>query len=226
MPKRVPRALWTSLREYGLARTPVEHARYLLSNATESNYQHTVYSESFNRVLGAILKMDPHTKHLKIVYKSGTGIDSDLLIEGSKMLINDRWLDFEKSHVASFCSVSEVTGCKSNFEFSCDHIITHLHESILLETIKEEKTSSLVQHTQMMALRLKVHRALRQLPRLVKVEKTALPRQLIVSWRDLESQIMFEEHGSNLVCHVTLHRESTCAERKRNLVGPTSQSGI
>lgn len=216
----MPQALWVPFRNYGFARTPVEHSRYLLSNAPKSTHRQTVYSESFQRVLGAILEIDPRTKHLDVVYKAGEDIHCDILIEDSRILINDKWLDFEASHDASFCSASEVAGSKSSNVFSCDHIATDLHTTILLELNKDNEISSLAHNSQMTKLKLRVSRALRQMPRLVKLKQGASPRQLDVSWRDFESQIMFEGHGLKLVCQVTLHRETTCAARNKNLVGP------
>ena len=74
-------------------------------------------------------------------------------------------------------------------------------------------------------MRLKVSDSLRQMPRMIEISQGLKPRELIVSWTMLERDLVFKMYGFDLRCQVTLHRESTCSEKKMDTlfyIGETS----
>jgi hypothetical protein len=173
--------------------------------------------------LKAILTLDDRTKDLTIAFKSGEQADLDLLLEGSNLLINDKWLDFQRSHPKAPCWLSRH-GVKS-YKMPCDHIVTRLHDLILRELTKGP-VCQLDKSTESKAtLRLKVSDSLRQMPRMIEISQGLKPRGLIVSWTMLERDLVFKMYGFDLRCQVTLHRESTCSEKKMDTlfyIGETS----
>ena len=194
-----------------------------MSNASPSDLAQSPYSEAIKRSLKAILALDDRTKDLIIVFKSGEQADLDLLLEGSNLLINDKWLDFQRSHSKAPCWLSRH-GVKS-YKMPCDHIVTRLHDLILHELTKGP-VSQLDKSTESKAtLRLKVSDSLRQMPRMIEISQGLKPRELIVTWTMLERDLVFKMYGFDLRCQVTLHRESTCSEKKMDIlfyIGETS----
>ena len=47
--------------------------------------------------------------------------------------------------------------------------------------------------------------------------------EILVSWTDPESSLLSKLHHLNVKCRVTLHRESTCSQKRFDLVGPTGK---
>jgi hypothetical protein len=204
-------------------RTPDEQRHHKLSNASPSDLAQSPYSGAIKRSLKAILALDDRTKDLTIVFKSGEQADLDLLLEGSNLLINDKWLDFQRSHSKAPCWLSRH-GVKS-YKMPCDHIVTRLHDLIIHELTKGP-VSQLDKSTESKAtLRLKVSDSLRQMPRMIEISQGLKPRELIVTWTMLERDLVFKMYGFDLRCQVTLHRESTCSEKKMDIlfyIGETS----
>jgi hypothetical protein len=204
-------------------RTPDEQRHHKLSNASPSGLAQSPYSEAIKRSLKAILTLDDRTKDLTIVFKSGEQADLDLLLEGSNLLINDKWLDFQRSHYKAPCWLSRH-GVKS-YKMPCDHIVTRLHDLILRELTKGP-VSQLDKSTESKAiLRLKVSDSLRQMPRMIEISQGLKPHELIATWTMLERDLVFKMYGFDLRCQVTLHRESTCSEKKMDTlfyIGETS----
>ena len=81
--------LWKKLRSFGLLRTPQERRERLLCDAPESLKRESAYSTGMKRALMGILALDPKTRNLEVTFKSSTVAELDLLIHGSKLLIND-----------------------------------------------------------------------------------------------------------------------------------------
>ncbi|KAH8589310.1 hypothetical protein B0O99DRAFT_676727 [Bisporella sp. PMI_857] len=223
VPEKLPEILWFPFRKYRLARTPQEQVRHVLSSAQLSTHRQTTYSRGVERMLRAILALDPRTNHLELEWKEASNVDLNMLLEGSKLMINNKWVNFSASHRIAPCALSsKLSGANEDVLFSCDHILLDLYNLILLELSKRgPENAGTVENNP--TQRWKVEQTLREMPRLVNVVQ-GLPGELIVSWRDFESQILYEGHGLNALCQVTLHCERTCADRKMDLVETCSTS--
>ncbi|KAH9206337.1 hypothetical protein DL95DRAFT_266133, partial [Leptodontidium sp. 2 PMI_412] len=97
-PKQLPRRLWDPLKRFNLIRTPQEQRRYLLRNAVDSALEDTPFSVGVKCSLRAALALDASTRDLELRFKSSTDTELDLLLEGSEILVNEKWLDFYSSH--------------------------------------------------------------------------------------------------------------------------------
>lgn len=64
----------------------------------DSTLEDTPFSIGVKRSLKATLALDARTRDLKLRFKSGTSAKLDLLLKGSKILVNEKWLDFYSSH--------------------------------------------------------------------------------------------------------------------------------
>jgi hypothetical protein len=178
------------------------------------------------RALQAALCLDPRTQCLEIVFKDGAVAELDLLLEGTQLMINEKWLDFHASHKEMPCWLSRLSAIEgSNCDnFSCDHIITELYDMILLELDEchtgQEDT---IMETDGL-LRLRLVENLRQMPRLVEAAPGFSSGEIYVTWMYAESDLVAKLHGLDVKCRVILHRESTCAAARYDLVAPDSKS--
>jgi hypothetical protein len=219
--KSLPRAIWNPLRKYNLVRTVEEQRHHLLHNAPQSAAPSTPYSKGFNRTLKAVFSLDPRTKDLELDFRSGAEAELDLLLEGSKLLINNRWLDFLTSHQVAPCSLfTEATANNLAIEcFSCGHIVADLYELLLVELSKSPSTTDNNQsEVNDSSLRLKVSESIEQMPCKVGVTPGAQSRELVVSWVHTESEKANRLHGLDLKGRVILHQMSTCAARVSELL--------
>ncbi|RDL32005.1 uncharacterized protein BP5553_09407 [Venustampulla echinocandica] len=214
-PMPLPSCIWEPLRKFGLVRTPNEHRNYLLQNAPVSQVEETTYSIGLQRALRAALALNVKTRSLNLIFKSGAKGQLDLLIDGDNLLLYDHWLCFQQSHAKSTCRLSQLVAKVDHF--SCDHIISELYGMILSELQSVSKLEPIYQDEDNSLCQM-VSENLRHMPRMIRVEKTLKPGELAVSWTDPESQMAFELHGLDLKCQVTLHRESTCAGEKVELL--------
>ncbi|KAN0098386.1 hypothetical protein V8E51_014049 [Hyaloscypha variabilis] len=222
-PVALPYSLWEPLYKFGLVRTPEEQRHHKLHNAPISDIEQTSYAKAIERSLRAILALDERTQDLVIVFKGGADADLDLLLQESTLFINDKWLDFEESHLKVPCWLSRhgVT----RHDMPCDHIITRLYDLILAELKKgpASQTDNPVQSKDI--LRLTVSDSLRQMPRMIEISQGQSPGELVTTWTILEKELVFKMYGFDFRCQVTLHRESTCSKKKADALFYNKLSG-
>lgn len=214
--KPLPSCLWEPFKRWKLVRTPQEQRHFLLANAPITNAQATPYSNSFMRVFSAALGLDERTRHLNLVFKSGTSADLDLLLDGNNLLINDKWLDFKANHRKASCWLSRL-GIEVG-DFSCDHIIYDLHCLVMTEFKKHPNTKPDQQGDSTTSLRLEVAESLRQMPRSILVQEGDHDGELNVSWTVVEEDLMRQLYKMEMKCRVTLHRESTCSDKRTDVL--------
>jgi hypothetical protein len=108
--------------------------------------------------------------------------------------------------------------------FSCNHIVADLYGQILLELTKglEMENAQMKQTEEVLILR--VDENLHRMPRKVKINNGSQFDELLVSWTDPEGWLALKLYGLDLQCQATLHRDSTCSERKEDLLVPQSES--
>jgi hypothetical protein len=133
-PVSLPHNLWEVLKRNGHVHTPEEHLYHLLHNAPVSELEETPYSSGVKRALSVALALDDKTKRLKLVFKSGAEVELDLLLDGSDILINDKWLDFQETHRQTRFWLSR-THIKAS-DFPCDYVVNDLYDHFLREMKK------------------------------------------------------------------------------------------
>ncbi|CZT07834.1 uncharacterized protein RCO7_10885 [Rhynchosporium graminicola] len=219
-PAQLPTLLWETFQRYNLVRTPREQQCRLLSRAPVSTNRTTPYSLHVARALRAALALDVRTKDLNVILKSGVKADLDLLLEGTDLQINDKWLDFEEGHRLAPCWLSRQKSRKfSDYEhFSCDHIVTDLYEMVLEELKRFPESSSGGISESDNFLYQRVCECLRQMPLMITSQADPFSHMIRVSWSDLEGDVLSRLHGLDPKCRVTLHQESTCASRRGDLL--------
>ena len=170
----------------------------------------------------AALSMDGRIPRLEIVFKSRATAELDLLLEGSQLLVNDKWLDFHASHNDAPCGLSRVAAAlNTNIDtFSCDHVIMGLYDLFLLELIKDRDSDQNALRERDSSLRLGVSENLRQMPRMIQIARGDHAGEISVTWTDSECGLLAKLHQLDLKCRVTLHRESTCSHKRFDLVVP------
>jgi hypothetical protein len=140
-----------------------------------------------------------------------------MILHGSRLLINDKWLDFSSSHATLGCQLYHKDSQEElgNETFSCDHVVTELYNLIILEMKNAEDKDG--------RLHLKLDENIRQMPRKVACFPEALPCTITVCWEQPESESDWRLHGIKREGQVVLHRESTCANKKsmRMFVSPS-----
>lgn len=157
---------------------------------------------------------------MNIVFKRGERTGLDVLLSGSDeasdttVHINDRLLDFDKSHEHNACWLSKHLHPQQSTteQFSCYHIVEHLYKQILEERGRDQPG---LDRSKISELCLLVSENLSQMPISVKVESNA-PRQVQVAWTDLDSD-MARLHDIVPLCRIVLHREETCGGRRDDL---------
>jgi hypothetical protein len=147
----------------------------LLFKAPVSSLNATRYSEGITNALKAALAVDPKTSKFVIGFKCGMQTDLNVMIlHGSRLLINDKWLDFSSSHATLGCQLYHKDSQEElgNETFSCDHVVTELYNLIILEMKNAEDKES--------RLHLKLDENIRQMPRKVACFPEALPGTITV----------------------------------------------
>jgi hypothetical protein len=222
-PKQLPRRLWDPLARFDLVRTPQEQRRHLLRNAVESTPKNTPFSIGVERSLKAALELDVRTRELGLRFKSGANAELVLLLEGSDILVNEKWMDFHSSHDGMPCWLSRRVSSKevNTDSFFCNHIVNDLYELVLAEL----RHGGYGDHKNLAqphsSLRLRVSENLHQMPQMIEARPGDLPGEIIVSWTDLQGGLAAKFNGLNTEFRVTLHRQSTCHDKKAELVGPS-----
>jgi hypothetical protein len=136
-------ALWKKLREYGLIETPEERRENSFCHAPDSDKEATAYSNGVRRALKGVLALDRETAKLEIVFKAGTDAGMNLLVHDStsRLLINDKWLEFHTSHESSDCDLAlEASHQHLNIDtFDCGHIIVELYDYLVAELSRKQQ---------------------------------------------------------------------------------------
>lgn len=180
---------------------------------------------SVRRAFSAALALDTRTKGLRLVFKSAGQTGLDLLLDKSDLLIHKKWLDFHSSHEKAACWLSRLASTSEvNVEkFSCDHIVTDLYDLVLTELGKGQTIEPDGLTETEGSLRLRVSGSLRHMLRIVEIAPGERLGEIEVSWTDQESDMAYKMHDLNLKCRITLHRESTCSNKKLDLLGPEGE---
>ena len=172
------------------------------------------------RALRASLYLDTRTKDLELVFKDGTAAELDLLLDGTQLMFNEKWLDFHTSHDNLGCWLSRLstTAGFNSDTFSCDHVITELYDMVLMEVnkLRGEQGHGAVEADGLLRLRLAEN--LRQMPRVIRTAPGRNPGEIDVTWMDFEGDLAASLHGLAVKYRVTLHRERTCASKRFDLV--------
>jgi hypothetical protein len=223
-PVSLPHNLWEVLKKNGHVHTPEEHLYQLLHNAPVSELEETPYSSGVKRVLSAALALDDKTKRLKLVFKSGAKTELDLLLDGSDVLINDKWLNFQETHLQTRCWLSR-THIKDS-DFPCDHVINDLYEHVLYEMKKVPGAETDLTSEATNSMRLRAHDHLRQMPRSIELGEGEKSGELKVEWHSPDPDAFFKRYGVNLRSIVTLHRESTCFGKKSDVLSSSGKQKL
>jgi hypothetical protein len=173
---------------------------------------------SIVRALKASLLLDPRLKDIKVQFVKGGDTEIDLLFEKEECLlrIHENWINFRRIHEVASCEVFRLARGRplETEAFFCDHIAEDLFE-LALDDIRGALELDLAECA---ILRRVARERIRQMPRLVKVSKTRLANELEVSWIGNESGIVSEKYGANIRYHVTLHKMSSCKQKKAELL--------
>ena len=219
-PAPLKKATWLCLRRFSLIRTPEEQRYSLLRNARKTSRPRNPYSDDVERVLLSVLALDARTRALRLDFRSGDDAELDILLQGPDLLINDKWLDFYASHEGSSCSLFlEAAAQQAAIKrFSCTHIIKSLYDSVLVElsngTNAEQKRSSYTGDY----LRQLASEKIDQMPCMVEVSQGEAVGVLEVSWVHAESEKISRLHNLDLKGRITMHRMSTCADKRLKLL--------
>lgn len=166
----------------------------------------------------SILALDPRTRDLRLSFRSGANAELDLLLLEQNLLINDKWLDFFASHETSSCSLFlEAVAEKTSIDrFSCSHAIKTLYDWILLELSR----GSNPQHNRHSDnyLRQLVSEKIDQMPSMVEISRGRAAGMLKVSWVHAESEKISRLHNLQLKGRISMHRKSTCADKRSALL--------
>lgn len=217
---QLPSSIWWALRKHKVAiRTPEEQRNYLLEEAAVAVVKDEPYPSSLQRVLRAALALDAKTRELDLVFKGGAKAELDLFLNGSNLLVHERWLDFHASHDKAPCWLSHRASIMKIpiDELACDHVVIDLYDLLLMELNKKGNKETSGGSRFDTALRLTVHESFRAMPRMIRINQGEKSGMLKVSWQDEESNKAFR-YGLNVMYQVTLHRESTCSHRKLELL--------
>jgi hypothetical protein len=180
----------------------------------------TLYSISVVRTLKAALALDPRTKDLKLLFKSGVQTDLDLLLLESTLEINDKWLSFYDSHQINPCWLSR--GDFREFpdwdHFTCSHIVTNLYGLVLEELDRHPELLPNELSKTNKSLYQRVSENLRKMPIMITAAAGSFPGEIEVSWADSEGDILSRVYGLDPQCKVVLHRESGCSGKRNDLL--------
>jgi hypothetical protein len=192
----------------------------LLRNAVDSALEDTPFSIGVKCLLKAALALDVRTRDLELRFKSGTNAELDLLLEGSEILVNEKWLDFYSSHDGMPCWLSRRVSSKevNADSFFCNHVVNDLYELVLAE-LRHGRYRDHNNSTQSYgSLRLRVSENLHQMPRMVEAWQGDRAGEIEVSWTDLQGGLVAKFDGLNADFQVILHCQSTCSDKRAELV--------
>jgi hypothetical protein len=202
-----------------------EYRRDLLQKSPIALEPETKYSAGVKRALMAALSLDDGTRNFEIIFKCRAKAELDLLLDDSTLHINEKWLDFQASHIELSCWLSSLTLVEDvdTDVFSCDHIVANIYDSILTELRKGNTQKDRQSDEKYSHLRLRVSESLRQMPRMIENTQGENAGEIKVSWTVPESNLVVKFHRVDLKCRVTLHRESSCGSKRFDLFGPIGE---
>jgi hypothetical protein len=215
--------IWIPLQKFGLFWTPQNQQIRLFRNAPEVTDKGTIYPTGLKRALNAVLALDARTNGLKPVFKAVDETQLALLLSGSRIEINETWLDFRASHEKYPCWLSRRAHVDESImdQFSCDHIVIELYK-LVLEELKRHPGLRQGQSSESdRSLCQRVCESLRQMPMMVAASLGRQPGEIQVSWTDLEGDLISKICRLDPQCRITLHRESTCSSRRDDLLAPS-----
>lgn len=197
-------------------RTPQEEQQRLLRDAPEAQDNEAPYSNSLKRALKASLRLFTRTKDIELSFRSGAKSDLDLVLCGSVLNINEKWLDFRTSHKQSPCILSQVPAYHIHDDnlFTCHHIVSRLHKLVLQELARHRDRNDDIDAD--LSLHHTVQEHLSKMPILMKANATEQPGEISVSWMDLDFVSRLHKLPSRY--RVILHRESTCSRMRDELL--------
>jgi len=210
--------IWMSLRRHNLIRTPDEQRYHLLQSAPEEDLPTTLYSAGLIRTLKCALASDDRTRSLELEFRIAGGTDVEILLKDTKLLINSQCLQFTAGHWKAPCSLSAETSTRDmdQEQFSCMHVLTELYDLVLVELNKAQTEGHKGEPPA--ALRRRINEKALQMPCKVEVAHGNKPHQLDVTWVHSDSSKVSSMYGFVWTGRVTLHRESTCADKRANLL--------
>jgi len=215
-PVQLLNPIWHPLHKYGLIHTPREEQCHLLCNASEVSVPETPYAGDFMRALHAVLLLDERTQLFRPSFRSGHTAGLDVLLIDTDLLIHERCLDFNQWHAKTPCRLSsQASTVNIDIDtFSCNHIVTDLHNMLLIE-LQNRPGSDCSQDS---SLRLKVSQNLDEMPRKIEIAQGPEVGEVQVSWVDSASDAAFRLNGLDIKGRVTLYREGTCLHKREDLL--------
>jgi hypothetical protein len=215
--------IWIPLQKFGFFRTPQDQQTHLFKNASKVTDERTIYSAGLKQALNAAIALNARTNGLETVFKAVGKAQLDLLLSGSKLEINETWLDFRLSHEKYPCRLSHQAHVEESImdQFSCDHIVVELYKLILGE-LKRRPGLRLGQSSESdSSLCQRVRESLLQMPLMVAASPGRQSGEIEVSWTDLEGDLISRIYPLDSKCRITLHRESTCSSRRNDFLAPS-----
>lgn len=211
--------VWTPLRRFNLVRTPEEQSYFLLEHAPAASLPTTAYSDGVSRAIKSVLALDSRTLPLVLDFRDGNQVQLNVILRGQRLIVNDKWLNFTSSHSESPCSLSS-DGCASEVEinqFECTHILFDLYELILVELEKCPRIGRDIA-SQHRSLRSKAMDKLCQMPSEINAIPGKRRGEIEVSWSHRLSETAFKRHKIEYLGRVVLYRESSCCNKRNNLL--------
>jgi hypothetical protein len=176
----------------------------------------------------AALTLDERTRDFKLRFKSSANSELVLLLEGSEILVNEKWLDFHSSHDGMPCWFSRRVSSKEvgTGSFFCNHVVNDLYEVVLAELRHGRPGDHNNLGQSHGSLRLRVSENLHQMPQMIEARPGNRPGEIEVSWADLQGSLTAKFDELNTDFRVILHRQSKCSDKRANLVGPSKLQSL
>lgn len=212
--------IWIPLQKFRLVRTPQDQQIRLFRNASEVADNGKFYPAVLKRAINAALALSARTNGLKAVFKAVDKAQLALLLSGSRLEINETWLDFRTSHEKYPCWLSRRAHVEEPImdQFSCDHIVRELYK-LVLEELKRHPGLRLDQSSDSdSSLCQRVYESFQQMPMMVAASPGRQSGEIDVSWTDLEGDLVPRIYRLDPKCRIILHRESTCRSRRDDLL--------
>ncbi|KAH8658185.1 hypothetical protein BX600DRAFT_514696 [Xylariales sp. PMI_506] len=224
VPKSTPKHLWKHLIAHSLVRTPQAERIRLFGSSQEAQIPSTTFSNTIIRTLRSLFDIEEKLKgiQLRVVTGGETGIDLLNKINEQRLLIHEKWLDFEQSHQDTSCDFALLSRDRppETDQFSCDHIVEDLIELCLKDIRRPLRLS----HTKCASIRRVVRDCIPQMPRGIKISSTSA-KELVVTWRGNESGVVAENYKADILYYVILHKMSSCQKRFDERIHGTDGDG-
>lgn len=216
-PKVLTNRLWRLLKKYALVRSPYEEREYLFSTSSRVQPPDNVFAANIARSLYGAFQLNSKLGDIRIEFVNGGGTNIDLMFVAEEKLlrVHEEWLDFERIHGYTECEYYQLRQAHQVDKdfFMCDHVAQEL-----LETALDEIRGPLeLSQGECVALRSKVEKRIRQMPRLIETYRIGVD-QLGVSWIYNESTILSEMTNTDILYQVVLHSTRTCTDKGSAIV--------